>query len=457
MRTNNANSLVWLGGAHAFNSLLFLPLRDAMAKLPPSVSTHLWLLLCCWVATAWQALDLIGMRLFLLDRFLTAIYLRPYAPAFVAGVLLASLHALLANTQHLKHWQSGCSLLALITLPVVIYVHVYIPQHTWWGVYLRGWVETGLYLPVICVLVFGAARPRLVDPVSWIFGTLLRPLGAVAPYCLDMLFVEQPLYLISALFFSFNMPKNLISASVAPYPPHCYNGKTDDGSPEGFDYRPTALSPSVFVDYKETGIDMGGDCWPNFPESRVEAQALACWFGLLVASLLLVVLSRRLWQPLVRAVRCFLPPDGFAVHTTYLESGRTPEEYAGVRLLLYYGAFVTAVATFCLAQEFDPWVNIVDVTEVGAELGEVGAFANFLSYFSWVLLLPAPCLLQSLLGFLFYPAVTEVQRKSESIEQQLRDEAASRPQVLSSRPLFRMPLRAATTLSCCQLKQGDTN
>ena len=75
MRTNNANSLVWLGGAHAFHSLLFLPLRDAMTRLPPSVSTHLWLLLCCWVATAWQALDLIGMRLFLLDRFLTGLSL----------------------------------------------------------------------------------------------------------------------------------------------------------------------------------------------------------------------------------------------------------------------------------------------------------------------------------------------------------------------------------------------
>jgi hypothetical protein len=29
--------------------------------------------------------------------------------------------------------------------------------------------------------------------------------------------------------------------------------------------------------------------------------------------------------------------------------------------------------------------------------------------------------------------------------------------VLSSRPLFRMPLRAATNLSCCQLRQGATN
>ena len=41
--------------------------------------------------------------------------------------------------------------------------------------------------------------------------------------------------------------------------------------------------------------------------------------------------------------------------------------------------------------QFDPWVNIADVTDMGA-------FADFLSYFSWVLLLPAPCLLQCLLG-----------------------------------------------------------
>ena len=41
----------------------------------------------------------------------------------------------------------------------------------------------------------------------------------------------------------------------------------------------------------------------------------------------------------------------------------------------------------CAVQMFDPWLNLADATDTGA-------FATFLQYFSWVLLLPAPCLLQ---------------------------------------------------------------
>ena len=51
------------------------------------------------------------------------------------------------------------------------------------------------------------------------------------------------------------------------------------------------------------------------------------------------------------AVRRMLPPDGYVVHTTYRESGRTPQEYPGVQLFLYYGSFVVIVVTFCLAQK----------------------------------------------------------------------------------------------------------
>jgi len=48
---NEANSLVWIAGAYVFNSLCFLPLRDAVVRLRPSIRTRLGLLLCCWIAT----------------------------------------------------------------------------------------------------------------------------------------------------------------------------------------------------------------------------------------------------------------------------------------------------------------------------------------------------------------------------------------------------------------------
>lgn len=40
LRVNDANSLVWISGAFVFNSLLFLPLQDAITKLTPSVKTR---------------------------------------------------------------------------------------------------------------------------------------------------------------------------------------------------------------------------------------------------------------------------------------------------------------------------------------------------------------------------------------------------------------------------------
>jgi len=87
--------------------------------------------------------------------------------------------------------------------------------------------------------------------------------------------------------------------------------------------------------------------------------------------------------------------------------------------------------------QFDPWVNIADATNTGA-------FASFLTYFSWVLLLPAPCLLQCLLGFMIYPAVTEAARKQESIAEQLQAEAQMRPQSLAARSLFKIHFRIVT-------------
>jgi hypothetical protein len=296
LRINTANSLVWISGALVFNSLLFLPLRDAMTKLAPTIKTRFHLLLLCWACSAWQALDGIGLRLFLLDRFTAALYLRAYAPSFIAGVLLASLHEELANTTRLLHVQSAASLLSLLLFSALIYVHTYIPDAGWQGIYLRSWVQTGLYMPLICMLIFGATRPRTSDPVAALFGYVLAPLSHFAPFVLVALFFEQPLY-------------------------GCVRLALDDQS---------------------------------------EWVRLVVYVPLVgVASVVFDVISR----PIQCRIRALLPDESYAVYTTYAQSGRTQEEYPGVRMFVYYGSLLTVVVMFCMAQLFDPWVNIVDVSE----------------------------------------------------------------------------------------------
>jgi egghead protein (zeste-white 4 protein) len=383
LRNNESNSLVWIAGALVFNSLLFLPLRDAMVKLSPSVKTRLQLLLCCWLVTAWQALDLIGLRLFLLDRFTAAIYLRTYAPSFIAGVLLASLHSDLANNTQISHWQSLSSLLSLLVLSAAMYVHIYLPGG-WQGEFLDAWVHTGLYLPLVCMLVFGAARARRADPIAAMCGAMSL-FAKAAPVCFTVLFFEQPIYGISA---------HILDKVVTS-----------------------------------------------------EWQILLVY---LLIGLMFSPVFDYATRPLQHFIRSLLPADEYVVNTTYAESGRAGEEYAGVRLFIYYFGFVGIVVTFCMAQLFDPWVSIVDVSDLSA-------FSDFLSYFSWVLLLPAPCLLQCLLGFMIYPAVKEVGRKQKSITQQLEDEAKTKPVSIASRPPFKIHFRIVTrgknpnlVLSNCQ-------
>jgi len=282
LRNNDVNSLVWIAGAFVFNSLLFLPLRDAMSKLSPSVSTRLGLLLCCWVATAWQALDWIGMRLFLLDRFTAAVYLRAYTPCFVAGVLLASLHQDSAHSSK-PRCTSVASLLALLSFGAVMYADSFIPTSGWLAIYIRGWVHTGLYLPLICLFLYGATSPRSADPVGALCYAL-TPLGRCVSLCPVALFFEQPVYRVVVL----------------------------------------AL---------------------NHLTTEMQLLSYAALLVLVTATIHLVS------NPVKLAVRRLLPEDGYAVHTTYKESGRTPQEYPGVQLFLYYGFFVVIVVTFCMAQK----------------------------------------------------------------------------------------------------------
>jgi hypothetical protein len=282
LRNNDVNSLVWIAGAFVFNSLLFLPLRDAISKLSPSVSTRLGLLLCCWVATAWQALDWIGMRLFLLDRFTAAVYLRAYTPCFVAGVLLASLHTDSVHSSK-PRCTSVASLLALLSFGAVMYADSFIPTSGWLAIYIRGWVHTGLYLPLICLFLYGATSPRSADPVGALCYAL-TPLGRCASLCPVALFFEQPVYRVVVL----------------------------------------AL---------------------NHLTTEMQLLSYAALLVLVTATIHFVS------NPVKLAVRRLLPEDGYAVHATYRESGRTPQEYPGVQLFLYYGSFVVIVVTFCMAQK----------------------------------------------------------------------------------------------------------
>ncbi|EKX46220.1 hypothetical protein GUITHDRAFT_70640, partial [Guillardia theta CCMP2712] len=103
------------------------------------------------------------------------------------------------------------------------------------------------------------------------------------------------------------------------------------------------------------------------------------------------------------------------------------------KLFYYYLSFFIIVATFCLAQLVNPWVNLVQFS---------GAAADALCGISWILLLPAPALLQGLAGLLFYPAV--IPDHAPPIEDQLEKEKNERPAVLSSRAPFILFFRIVT-------------
>jgi hypothetical protein len=235
------------------------------------------------------------MRLFLLDRFTAAIYLRAYAPAFIAGLLVASLHSDAALDSVLFSWPSAASLLSFVIFGLSFFINSFVPSLGWGGTYLLAWLRTGLYLPVLCMMVFGAMRPRKVDPVASLCGTLLAPLSLGWPFCLPLLFFDQPLYRIASM-------------SVGTYGP-------------GF----------VVATY--------------VPLAAITAVSF-------------FFLSR----PLESLVRSLLPPDDHVVRTTYSGSGRTDDEYPGVRLFLYYGSFLVTVATFCMAQvcQMSPVLPVIE-------------------------------------------------------------------------------------------------
>jgi len=115
------------------------------------------------------------------------------------------------------------------------------------------------------MMLFGTTRPASADPVAALCAYVLKPLAYCAPFCLSALFIEQPMYRISAL---------------------CLEQHSQ---------------PMVLLLY----------------------IALVLFFGATFSVLSL---------PLERAVRDMLPPVDYVVHTTYNQSGRTSEEYPGLRL-----------------------------------------------------------------------------------------------------------------------------
>ena len=137
------------------------------------------------------------MRLFLLDRFTAAVYLRACTPCFVAGVLLASLHQDSVHSSK-PRCSSVASLLALLSFGAVMHADSFIPTSGWLAIYIRGWVHTGLYLPLICLFLYGATSPRSADPVGALCYAL-TPLGRCASLCPVALFFEQPVYRVVVL------------------------------------------------------------------------------------------------------------------------------------------------------------------------------------------------------------------------------------------------------------------
>ena len=75
LRSNAINTPAWVAGALAFNAAVLLPVRDALRDKEAGPRLRAQLLVWCWLATLWRAVDILGMRVLLLDRIIAQVSL----------------------------------------------------------------------------------------------------------------------------------------------------------------------------------------------------------------------------------------------------------------------------------------------------------------------------------------------------------------------------------------------
>ena len=380
------NTSAWIVGALAFNSLIFLPIRDCLVVHDVSDKLKNRLLLCCWLATLWQAVDAVGMRILLLDRIIAQIFLRAHGPAFIGGILLGSLYIhrkIPSNTQttfeRLLISKSG-SLIAVLVLLCSFLIPISTDEVSYsssakitGSEYAVAWVSSGAALPLWGWIIWGLSRGPKRDALAGLLSS--RPATSfsnwISPLRYTALLLQHPSWLISQ-----QIVKRL-------------NGPNSDTS-----------TSYVWVAFSFF-----------FPFFTVICHFTVC-----------IPLSRVLQYRWIKSFDICSDSDAARSNEKISDSAERFQtasmivqatNFRSGRLFLYYTSMIAVVLLFVICQQgAGTWVTIADMTSIPVA-------AQVFQYFSWFLLLPAPALIQGLLGLILFPAVA--QPEVSPLEEQLNN------------------------------------
>jgi hypothetical protein len=383
---NDINTPAWVAGALFFNCVVFLPVLDALRDKEAGIKLRWQLLFVSWLMTLWRAVDAVGMRVLLLDRIIAQVFLRAQTPAFVAGILLASIYIDRASIDKHKTTLHFCTQAPLAALLIACCCLIPIPLDVGpepvTGVdFAVAWIASGAMLPCWAAMIWGLAESEILNRILSNKAMLLV-IKYFSSCRYTALMVQQLVWIVSEKIQGrFN--------------------KTDVGS----QYSTYAVEWIIFA--------------VLFPV-----------LTLIIHCLIVIPLSRFI-RSLFHSYSSKDPADVKEVLMDDLTE-RTRTE----RLQMYYLSMIFVVFLFVVCQlSAGTWVTLVDITGLPA-------FANALQGISWLLLIPAPALIQGLLGLVLFPAVA--QPLVPSLAEQLACVDKDKASEIESPQEFRIHFRIVT-------------
>jgi hypothetical protein len=352
MLKNEVNTPAWVAGALFFNCVVFLPVLDALRDKEAGITLRWQLLFVSWLMTLWRAVDAIGMRVLLLDRIIAQVFLRAQTPAFIAGVLLASIYidrsSISQQRSILQFFTQASSAAVVISCCCLIPIPLDVGPEPVTGVdFAVAWIASGAMIPFWVAMIWGLAQSeRLNRMLSNKY--ILHVMKCVSSCRYTALMVQQLAWIVSEKL----------------------NGYFNND--EESQYSVYAVEWIIFS--------------VMFPV-----------LTLVIHYLIAIPFSR-----LIRGVVCAESSEGLnqaneVVLDESIERSRTE------RLQMYYFSMILVVILFVVCQlSAGTWVTLLDITGLPE-------FANALGGISWLLLIPAPALIQGLLGLVLFPAVAQPQ------------------------------------------------
>jgi hypothetical protein len=352
MLKNEVNTPAWVAGALFFNCVVFLPVLDALRDKEAGITLRWQLLFVSWLMTLWRAVDAVGMRVLLLDRIIAQVFLRAQTPAFVAGVLLASIYidrSSIHQHRSILQFLTQAPLSAIVIaccclIPIPLDVG---PEPVTGVDFAVAWIASGAMIPFWAAMIWGLAQSDNLNRMLSSESVLLA-IKCFSSCRYTALMVQQLAWIVSEKIHEY------------------YNH--DAGSK----YSVYAVKWIIF-------------------------SVLFPVLTLVVHCLIAIPLSRLIRSIIQSHSGEDLGAEKEVIFDKSIERSRTE------RLQMYYFSMILVVFLFVVCQlSAGTWVTLVDITGLPA-------FANALQGISWLLLIPAPALIQGLLGLVLFPAVAQPQ------------------------------------------------